>query len=139
MRAICLKFLCTGSLTQLFPLRRVNLRQAGPSLSGSSPSRRRGRRPGTQRQLSLPLIRRGTLQVRQDARDDLGIFVNNHLDVPPSIPYGGTKQSGYGMEMERQGLEEFTQMRIVNIAKWARQPSIFPKKQPDGNPPGNWL
>jgi acyl-CoA reductase-like NAD-dependent aldehyde dehydrogenase len=44
------------------------------------------------------------------------VWVNKHLDLPPNVPYGGTKQSGYGVEMGQQGLEEFTQMRIVNIA-----------------------
>ena len=48
------------------------------------------------------------------------VWVNKHLDLPPSVPYGGTKQSGYGVEMGQLGLEEFTQMWIVNIAlQWA--------------------
>jgi acyl-CoA reductase-like NAD-dependent aldehyde dehydrogenase len=45
------------------------------------------------------------------------VWVNKHLDLPPNVPYGGVKQSGYGVEMGQQGLEEFTQMRIINIAK----------------------
>jgi acyl-CoA reductase-like NAD-dependent aldehyde dehydrogenase len=45
------------------------------------------------------------------------VWVNKHLDLPPNVPYGGSKQSGYGVELGQQGLEEFTQMRIVNIAK----------------------
>jgi acyl-CoA reductase-like NAD-dependent aldehyde dehydrogenase len=45
------------------------------------------------------------------------VWVNKHLDLPPSVPYGGTKQSGYGVELGQQGLEEFTQTRIINIAK----------------------
>ncbi len=45
------------------------------------------------------------------------VWINKHLDLPPSVPYGGVKQSGYGVELGQQGLEEFTQMRIVNIAK----------------------
>ncbi|MEO6079079.1 MAG: aldehyde dehydrogenase family protein [Steroidobacteraceae bacterium] len=45
------------------------------------------------------------------------VWVNKHLDLPPEIPFGGVKQSGYGVEQGQQGLEEFTRMRIVNIAK----------------------
>jgi acyl-CoA reductase-like NAD-dependent aldehyde dehydrogenase len=45
------------------------------------------------------------------------VWINKHLDLPPEVPYGGVKQSGFGVELGQQGLEEFTQMRIVNIAK----------------------
>jgi acyl-CoA reductase-like NAD-dependent aldehyde dehydrogenase len=44
------------------------------------------------------------------------VWVNTHLDCPPDIPYGGAKQSGLGMELGQEGLEEFTQCRIVNVA-----------------------
>ena len=45
------------------------------------------------------------------------VWINKHLDLPPSVPYGGVKQSGFGVELGQQGLEEFTQMRILNVAK----------------------
>jgi len=45
------------------------------------------------------------------------VWVNKHLDLPPDVPYGGTKQSGYGVELGQQGLEEFTQAKIINMAK----------------------
>jgi acyl-CoA reductase-like NAD-dependent aldehyde dehydrogenase len=45
------------------------------------------------------------------------VWINKHLDLPPSVPYGGAKQSGFGVELGQQGLEEFTQMRILNVAK----------------------
>jgi acyl-CoA reductase-like NAD-dependent aldehyde dehydrogenase len=44
------------------------------------------------------------------------VWVNTHLDCPPDIPYGGAKQSGMGMELGQEGLEEFTQCKIVNVA-----------------------
>ena len=47
------------------------------------------------------------------------VWVNKHLDLPPDIPFGGAKQSGFGTEMGQEGLLEFTQMRIINIAKQA--------------------
>lgn len=45
------------------------------------------------------------------------VWVNKHLDVPPEGPFGGAKQSGFGCEMGQEGLEEFTQTRIISIAK----------------------
>jgi acyl-CoA reductase-like NAD-dependent aldehyde dehydrogenase len=45
------------------------------------------------------------------------VWVNKHLELPPDIPFGGAKQSGLGTEMGQEGLEEFTQSRIINMAK----------------------
>jgi acyl-CoA reductase-like NAD-dependent aldehyde dehydrogenase len=45
------------------------------------------------------------------------VWINKHLDLPPDVPYGGAKQSGYGVEQGQQGLEEFTQAKIINMAK----------------------
>jgi acyl-CoA reductase-like NAD-dependent aldehyde dehydrogenase len=45
------------------------------------------------------------------------VWINKHLDLPPGVPYGGVKQSGFGVELGQQGLEEFTQLRILNVAK----------------------
>nr|PZN68626.1 MAG: aldehyde dehydrogenase [Pseudomonadota bacterium] len=45
------------------------------------------------------------------------VWINKHLDLPPSVPYGGVKQSGFGVELGQQGLEEFTQIRVINMAK----------------------
>lgn len=46
------------------------------------------------------------------------VWVNKHLDLPFDVPFGGAKQSGMGMELGgEEGLAEFTQRRIVNMAK----------------------
>lgn len=45
------------------------------------------------------------------------VWVNKHLELPPDIPFGGAKQSGFDTEMGQEGLEEFTQSRVINIAK----------------------
>ena len=45
------------------------------------------------------------------------VWVNKHLDLPPDVPMGGAKQSGFGTEMGQDGLEEFTQAKIINIAR----------------------
>jgi acyl-CoA reductase-like NAD-dependent aldehyde dehydrogenase len=45
------------------------------------------------------------------------VWVNKHLDLQPDVPFGGAKQSGFGKEMGQEGLEEFTQAKIINLAK----------------------
>ena len=45
------------------------------------------------------------------------VWVNKHLDLPPDVSFGGAKQSGLGAEMGQEGLEAFTQVRIINVAK----------------------
>jgi acyl-CoA reductase-like NAD-dependent aldehyde dehydrogenase len=45
------------------------------------------------------------------------VWVNKHLEVPPEGPFGGAKQSGFGCEMGQEGLEEFTQTRIIAVTK----------------------
>jgi acyl-CoA reductase-like NAD-dependent aldehyde dehydrogenase len=37
--------------------------------------------------------------------------------MPADVPFGGAKQSGLGREMGQEGLEEFTQSRIINLAR----------------------
>jgi acyl-CoA reductase-like NAD-dependent aldehyde dehydrogenase len=44
------------------------------------------------------------------------VWVNKHLDLPVDVPFGGAKQSGFGAEMGQEGLEEFTQSKIINQA-----------------------
>ena len=52
------------------------------------------------------------------AKMDTGtIWVNKHLDLPPDVPFAGAKQSGIGAEMGLEGLEEFTQPKVINLAK----------------------
>jgi acyl-CoA reductase-like NAD-dependent aldehyde dehydrogenase len=45
------------------------------------------------------------------------VWVNKHLDVALDTPFAGAKQSGIGAELGREGLEEFTQATIINMAK----------------------
>jgi acyl-CoA reductase-like NAD-dependent aldehyde dehydrogenase len=44
------------------------------------------------------------------------VWVNKHLDLPPDVPFGGAKQSGLGHEMGQEGLEEFTQAKVINMS-----------------------
>jgi acyl-CoA reductase-like NAD-dependent aldehyde dehydrogenase len=45
------------------------------------------------------------------------VWVNKHLDPSLDTPFVGAKQSGIGVEMGQEGLEEFTQVTIINMAK----------------------
>jgi acyl-CoA reductase-like NAD-dependent aldehyde dehydrogenase len=45
------------------------------------------------------------------------VWINKQLDLPPDIPFSGAKQSGFGVEMGQDGLEEFTQSKIIHMAK----------------------
>jgi len=45
------------------------------------------------------------------------VWVNKHLDLRPDVPFAGAKQSGLGTELGIEGLEEFTQSRVINMAR----------------------
>jgi acyl-CoA reductase-like NAD-dependent aldehyde dehydrogenase len=44
------------------------------------------------------------------------VWVNKSLDMPFDVPFRGAKQSGIGVENGQEGIEEYTQARIVNVA-----------------------
>ncbi|MBB4632955.1 aldehyde dehydrogenase family protein [Sphingosinicella soli] len=44
-------------------------------------------------------------------------WVNDHASISPDVPFGGAKQSGVGVEFGLYGLEEYTQLQTVRIAK----------------------
>jgi acyl-CoA reductase-like NAD-dependent aldehyde dehydrogenase len=52
-----------------------------------------------------------------DKLDAGTIWINQHADLNPAIPFGGSKQSGIGTELGQDGLAEFTQLKIVNMAR----------------------
>lgn len=45
------------------------------------------------------------------------VWINKHLDLSPTIPFGGTRQSGLGTELGREGVHEFTQIKVLNAAR----------------------
>jgi len=51
------------------------------------------------------------------------IWVNKYLDMPFDIPFGGAKQSGFGRERGVEGMHEYTQGKIINIAKASPVPA----------------
>jgi acyl-CoA reductase-like NAD-dependent aldehyde dehydrogenase len=44
-------------------------------------------------------------------------WVNQHLDILPTAPFGGAKWSGIGVENGKWGLLGFTELQVVDIAK----------------------
>ena len=51
------------------------------------------------------------------SRIDSGtVWVNGHLHLPFDIPFGGAKQSGIGQQGGIEGMKDFTQVRVVNVA-----------------------
>jgi acyl-CoA reductase-like NAD-dependent aldehyde dehydrogenase len=60
-------------------------------------------------------LERGTKLV-QELESGTG-WVNQHMDVTPIAPFGGSKWSGIGYENGRWGYEAFTELQVVNAAK----------------------
>jgi acyl-CoA reductase-like NAD-dependent aldehyde dehydrogenase len=54
-----------------------------------------------------------------DRLDAGTVWINAHLVVSPSLPFGGHKSSGVGVENGLLGLHEYTRVRVVHrpIAK----------------------
>ncbi len=44
-------------------------------------------------------------------------WVNQHLNLVPNAPFGGSKWSGIGVENGPWGLAAFTELQVINIAK----------------------
>lgn len=44
-------------------------------------------------------------------------WVNDHGAIQPDAPFGGVKQSGFGVEFGRYGLEEYTSIQTLKVAK----------------------
>ena len=45
------------------------------------------------------------------------VWINQHAQLDADIPFGGAKASGVGAELGREGLLEFTQLKVINIAR----------------------
>jgi acyl-CoA reductase-like NAD-dependent aldehyde dehydrogenase len=45
------------------------------------------------------------------------VWVNRHRVLPFDVPFGGAKQSGIGLQNGIEGMEDFTQLRIVNAGR----------------------
>jgi acyl-CoA reductase-like NAD-dependent aldehyde dehydrogenase len=45
------------------------------------------------------------------------VWINKHADLAPHIPFAGAKSSGISAELGEEGLAEFTQIQVINIAQ----------------------
>ncbi|MGD9810872.1 MAG: aldehyde dehydrogenase family protein [Sphingobium sp.] len=45
------------------------------------------------------------------------VWVNQHLAIGPHIPMAGFKASGLGVEQSAEGLAEYTQVQVINVAR----------------------
>ncbi|MCX7587363.1 aldehyde dehydrogenase family protein [Phenylobacterium sp. 58.2.17] len=45
------------------------------------------------------------------------VWINKHADLQPHLPFGGAKLSGVGSELGEEGLKEFTQVQVLNMAR----------------------
>ncbi|HEX4179200.1 MAG TPA: aldehyde dehydrogenase family protein [Caulobacteraceae bacterium] len=45
------------------------------------------------------------------------VWINKHSDLAPHIPFGGAKQSGLGVELGEEGLMEFSQLQVIDMAR----------------------
>ena len=45
------------------------------------------------------------------------VWINKHADLQPHLPFGGAKFSGVGSELGEEGLKEFTQVQVLNMAR----------------------
>jgi acyl-CoA reductase-like NAD-dependent aldehyde dehydrogenase len=44
------------------------------------------------------------------------VWINQHSALDVEVPVGGAKQSGIGTELGREGLLEYTQLKVIGVA-----------------------
>jgi succinate-semialdehyde dehydrogenase/glutarate-semialdehyde dehydrogenase len=51
-----------------------------------------------------------------DQIDSGMVFINHPTSTQPDLPFGGTKNSGYGRELSEQGIHEFVNKKLIRVS-----------------------
>src|ERR1700720_3351236 len=46
------------------------------------------------------------------------VWINQHLVVNPNVPFGGNKDSGFGVQYGAEGLKEYCYLRVISAKTW---------------------
>jgi len=65
--------------------------------------------------VSLFTTNQGRIEKMIPQLDDGAVFVNSLVKSNPKLPFGGTKQSGYGRELAENGILEFANIKTIYI------------------------
>jgi acyl-CoA reductase-like NAD-dependent aldehyde dehydrogenase len=42
------------------------------------------------------------------------VWINQHLVINPNVPFGGNKDSGFGVQYGAEGLKEYCYLRVIS-------------------------
>ena len=58
------------------------------------------------------------------------VWINQHLVVNPNVPFGGNKDSGFGVQYGAEGLKEYCYLRVISSQDLRSISAIWRELQP---------